>query len=553
MAPPRVKWLDWTEEAFRQARAEDKPVILFISAAWCHGCRLMEETTYGDGEVAGLIGRDYVPVRVDSDRRPDINERYNMGGWPTTAFLTPSGDLLGGTTYVGRDQMRQLLSQLKTGYAAHKDRLAEEIARRESQATQVIERESPGLSALSMEVFRKTVRGILATFDASHAGFGRAPKFPMVSSLRAVLMALHETGGADFEQVFTRTLDAMGDLGMYDAEEGGFFHYATNDTWTAARFEKIGEDNADLIRLYLDASVVTGRDKYAVRALHALDWVRMKLYDPSRGVFRGSQAGDEEYYVVPAGERSRCAPPAVDPTLYVPTGAAMASACLRAAEVLGVADFGKMALRCLDFLLRECVRDGDVAHYHDGEPRVFGLARDRIALGEALLDAFDHTGESRYLDAARDAGDQLVARFWSEKERGIVDRRCGASDVGELARPRRSIEENGRAAGLMARLWRHGAGDRFGEGARKILLSWPDFLDGYGHFTADYAMAADWLVRVHTEITVGAPALRAAALRPFVPRRVVRPGPSGGGAVARGEHRVEASTAAEVARALERP
>jgi uncharacterized protein YyaL (SSP411 family) len=281
--------------------------------------------------------------------------------------------------------------------------------------------------------------------------------------------------------------------------------------------------------------------------------VREKLFDPERGVFRGSQAGDEDYYLVPASERARGAAPPVDPTIYTPTCSSMVSAFLRAAQVLGVREFEEAALRCLEFLLGECVRPEGVAHYHDGGPRVFGLARDRIALGTALLDAYDHTGDERYLRAAGESGLALLSRFWSDSERGIVDRLPEPSDRGELARPRRSIDENGKAAEVLARLWRRGAGDGFGEGAKRILLAWPDFLDGYGHFTADYAMAADWVIRAPVEIVVGAPALRAAALRPYVPRRVVRTDGSGKVTVARGTARLEASTPEEVLRALEGP
>src|SRR5262245_43056037 len=192
----------------------------------------MDETTYGDAEVAGLLNQGYVAVRVDTDRRPDINERYNMGGWPTTAFLTPRGDLLGGTTFVPRDQMKQLLVQLKVGYQRERHRLKDEISRRDEKIAQVLERAPAGVPALTIEIFRKTVRGIVATFDTLHGGFGNAPKFPLVASLRVVLQALYETQGPDFQQVILRTLDAMGDRGMFDSVAGGFFHYVTNDVWS---------------------------------------------------------------------------------------------------------------------------------------------------------------------------------------------------------------------------------------------------------------------------------------------------------------------------------
>ena len=131
MTGDAVRWYEWSEEAFRKAQAEDKPIVMDLVAPWSHGCRVMNKETYGDAAVIEALNRDYVPVRVDSDRRPDINDRYNLGGWPTTAFLTPNADLLGGATYVAADQMRQLLVQLKVGYAANKHRLAEEIAKRD--------------------------------------------------------------------------------------------------------------------------------------------------------------------------------------------------------------------------------------------------------------------------------------------------------------------------------------------------------------------------------------------------------------------------------------
>jgi hypothetical protein len=511
----KVRWFDWADEAFLKAQAEDKPIVLNLGAAWCHGCRVMDESTYGDDGVAELLNRDYVPVRVDSDRRPDINDRYNMGGWPTTAFLTPRGDLLGGTTFVPRDQMKQLLAQLKVGYERERHRLRDEIARRDEKIALVLERAPSGPPALTIEIFRKTVRGIVATFDPVHAGFGNAPKFPLVPSLRVVLQALYETQGPDFQQVVCRTLDAMGDRGMFDAVAGGFFHYVTNDVWSAPRFEKIGEDNAALVALYLDASLVTGQEKYALRAHQALGWVRAALWDEARGIFFSSQAADEEYYTLPAAERARRAAPAVDPTVFTPAAAALASAGLRASQVLGDGAWAAMGLRALDFLLRECVTGEGVAHYHDGRPRVFTLLRDPVALATALLDAYDHTGEARYRDRAREILEALPGKFWWEAEKGLADRAVDAIDRGELARLRKQIHENSLAAGAFARLWRLEGNEEHRRWAERLLLSFPDFLDGYGHTTAEYALAADWIARAPQEVARG-------QLKDYVPRRLVK-------------------------------
>ena len=321
----KVGWLEWGEEAFRRAEGEDKPVVLFITASWCAPGHEMERTTFDDDEVATLLNRDYVPIRIDSDRRPDINERYNLDGWPTTAFLTPRGSIIGGGTFMAAQDLRVLLVKLLGGYRSHREQIEEEIARREEKIAKVLQSKHTGLAKLTPEVFRKTVRGIVAGFDPVNAGFGKAPKFPMVSCLRVVLQALAETGGADFGNVLTRTLDAMGDRGMYDAVEGGFFHCVTNDTWAIPRFEKMGEDNAGLITLYLDASLVTGEEKYRDKALHAAAWVRTRLSDPDRGVFYGSQASDSDYYMTSVDDRKRREPPPVSCAASRPSTSARSS------------------------------------------------------------------------------------------------------------------------------------------------------------------------------------------------------------------------------------
>ncbi len=514
MGPSAVAWSEWSDEAFARARAEDKPVVLDLGAAWCWGSAVMDRETYGDPEVAAILNRDYVPVRVDSERRPDLHERYTLGGWPTTAFLTPDGRLMGGATYVDRDQMKRLLVQLKDGFSRNRGRIDEEIARRDAKIAEVLGRELPGVAALTMEVFRKTVRGIVGTFDTLHAGFGEAPKFPLVASLRIVLQAWQETEGPDLEAVLVRTLDAMGDRGMYDHERGGFFHYVTNNLWTAPRFEKLAEDNAELIRLYLDAGVATGNEAYVAKAVHAMGWATESLLDPGRGVFAGSQRGDDEYYGASPRERALREPPPVDPTVFTPASAAMAGAWIRAAEVLGDEGLAQTALRGLDWLLGNVVRDGKVAHYHDGEPRVFELGRDPAALAAALLDAHEHTGAPRWLEAAGGLLEGIPGRFYSEVERGLVDRAVDAGGVGDLARPRKILAENAAAAEAFARLWAETGEAEHRGWAERLLRAFPDFLDGYGHDTAEYALAADRLVRAPRDV-------RPDGLRGYVPRRRV--------------------------------
>src|SRR5689334_13009258 len=115
-SPIGVAWQPWSGAAFARARDEQKPVLLSISAAWCHSCHEMDRTSYADPEIAAFINDRFVPIRVDADDRPDISERYSLGGWPTTAFLTAGGDILGGGTFVPRERMRGVLMRVEQAF-----------------------------------------------------------------------------------------------------------------------------------------------------------------------------------------------------------------------------------------------------------------------------------------------------------------------------------------------------------------------------------------------------------------------------------------------------
>ena len=131
MAHGLVNWREWGRDAFGEAERDGKLVLLDISAVWCHWCHVMDETTYSDPEVIQLINDRYIAIRVDNDERPDVNRRYNLGGWPTTAFLTPDGELLTGGTYIPPAQMRGYLNQVSDAYTNSKDQILQPGKRNE--------------------------------------------------------------------------------------------------------------------------------------------------------------------------------------------------------------------------------------------------------------------------------------------------------------------------------------------------------------------------------------------------------------------------------------
>ena len=110
-----IQWLEWADETFESAEEQHKPVLLFITSSWCRWCRTMEQETFSSSEVVERIEKSFIPIHVDADKRPDINARYNLGGWPTTAFLTPGGEVITGGTFFHAQELSLLLEKIAHG------------------------------------------------------------------------------------------------------------------------------------------------------------------------------------------------------------------------------------------------------------------------------------------------------------------------------------------------------------------------------------------------------------------------------------------------------
>jgi len=169
-----INWEPWGEEAFQRSAREKKPVLLSISAVWCHWCHVMDETSYSDAAVIDLLNRKYILVRVDSDRNPDINRRYNQGGWPTTAFLNSEGRLLAGATYLPPETMRKALERISELYADHGEEAGEPAGGSLLQET--------AKSALDPDTVKASGALLLRSWDRTYGGLGTAAKFPQVDT-----------------------------------------------------------------------------------------------------------------------------------------------------------------------------------------------------------------------------------------------------------------------------------------------------------------------------------------------------------------------------------
>lgn len=478
-----VAWLPWSAAAFARARAERAPVLLHIGAAWCRWSARMSRTTYRDPAVCRLVERAFVPVRVDADRRPDINERYNLGGWPTTVFLTPAGGLLGGETYVDAARMTALLERVAEAFARRRDEV-------DAPRTPPAAGRSSDPPAGGRDLDGWLEQHLLDRFDPRHGGFGAAPKHVHAAAVR---FALRRSGaaGAPLREVASRTLDAIGWGGLYDEVDGGVFRYCAARDWTAPHVEKLLAVNAGVLELLLEGCVALGEPRYRERAAHLLRYVVGTLADREAGGFFASQYADADYYTTPADERGRLAGPPVDRSVYAAGTARMAGALLRAAEVFGDSSLVEFAVTSLERVAGETYeRGGGVAHaVGDGEI-ARGLLADQVAVSDALLDLYGATERDVYLDLAQELMRFCLRALWDARRGGFVDRVVADDDVGLLREPLRPFAANCTAVRVLARLGRLTGADDFRERAAATLESLLPETRPRGVDAAPWALAA---------------------------------------------------------------
>jgi uncharacterized protein YyaL (SSP411 family) len=406
-----VQWRSWGPEALEEARKKNRLVLLSLSAVWCHWCHVMDETTYSNDEIIAYINEHFIPVRVDADLRPDIDSLYNQGGWPSTAILTPQGEVISGGNYIPPEEMLARLKRAAALFSTDRttivDRLEEVKAMKElGRIRETGHRSLPDKGELD-----KITEVLKNSFDNIHGGFGHNQKFPNPDAIDFLLSRYSRNKDESIKKIITKTLDGMAKGGLYDKVEGGFFRYATKPDWSEPHFEKMLEVNACLIRNYADASQVFNSNEYLAVVRESIRFVQARLYDPASGALYGSQDADESYYN--KQERKGLRPPFVDTTTYADASSLMISALIAAYNATGEALYLDMAVKSAEFLLRN-VSAGDEGVFHafrNGAPSLKGLLSDNALFGSAMLDLYNTTGERRYLRTAQEIGRLVSSRY----------------------------------------------------------------------------------------------------------------------------------------------
>jgi len=301
-----VDWYPWSPEAFERARAEDKPLLLSVGYSACHWCHVMERESFENEEIAALMNRLFVNVKVDREERPDVDQIYMQavqsmtghGGWPMTVFLTPEGVPFYGGTYFppedrhGMPAFPRLIQGVAEAYRARRGEVVEAGKQRLEQREQG-ERLRGSATILTDDILFSAYQALSGDFDAREGGMGRAPKFPQPMNWELLLRVWKRTGNARALEMVRLTLTKMARGGMYDQLGGGFHRYSVDGQWLVPHFEKMLYDNGQLASLYLHGWLATGNVEYRRICEETLDYILREVTHPSGGFFSAQDADSE--------------------------------------------------------------------------------------------------------------------------------------------------------------------------------------------------------------------------------------------------------------------
>ena len=317
-----VDWYPWSDEALERAKKENKLIFLSVGYSTCYWCHVMERRVFSNPEIAEMMNKDFINIKIDREERPDLDEIYmtatqlltQRGGWPNSVFLTPdlkpfyAGTYFPPTDMPGRPGFPTILDAVHEAWVTREAEVIESA----NQISDTIEMAtSRGFTALTAKPLnRSLITGALdylrTAYSHAYGGFGNAPKFPSPANLELLLSEYERTPDAEVLEMVKHTLDMMAYGGMYDQIGGGFHRYSVDAKWLVPHFEKMLYDNAQLAKVYLRAYQLTQEPRYQRVAEEIFGFVFREMTSPEGGFYSAldaeTDAEEGKYYVWTADE-----------------------------------------------------------------------------------------------------------------------------------------------------------------------------------------------------------------------------------------------------------
>lgn len=529
-----IDWQPWGADAFERAEAEGRLILLSGAAHWCADCRALNHGVLADRGILRLVREQLLPVRFDADRLPHVRDRYNAGGWPIIALLTPAGEILWIGSPSTAHELESVTERVLDAWTKRREEIDREIERRRMAAQ--ANRKRRGTSGI---IRRESADDVLTaaqqTFDDRNGGWGESPKYLPPDAVVLLYVAGARHDNPDWARMASHTLDGVAAGELHDKVAGGFFRMAHGADWTTPSTEKLLEANAWALRAFAFGAHVEDRPDRVRIVEDTVAWADRTLRLPN-GLWGGSQAADPEYYARPADERAGGDAPAVDNAVFTDACAEWIAALAEAGGRLGRTAWVEDASAALTTLLdRMDAGDGLLYHYReaDGTCHTPGLLSDVVEAGRACLAVAQATGQMEFVRHARRLAETLRGQFWAE-DGGFEDLVEGCVErTGALRYHERPFELNAVAAGFLVDLTLATEERSHRALAERTLALLSPMAGRYGVNGATFALATEHFFEPPTRIVIagageGAGALRQAALALPVADRQVWSLPEGG-------------------------
>lgn len=295
-----VWWYAWGENAFQAAKDQDKLIFLSIGYSTCHWCHVMEKKSFEKEDVAAILNKDYISIKVDREERPDVDKIYmgalytmrQRGGWPLTIVMTPDLKPFFGGTYFPRKKLKTILTKLAESWKTDRSQI-NKVSENIYKTLQNIHTLKAGDVELNDTILKTAYDKYVKRFDFKDGGFGKQPKFPPTMRLKVLLRIYNRTGNRKALSMVEKTLDKMARGGMYDHLGGGFHRYSTDKVWLVPHFEKMLYDNASLSQIYLETYQITKKPFYAAVVKETLDYILRDMTGSDGGFYSAEDADSE--------------------------------------------------------------------------------------------------------------------------------------------------------------------------------------------------------------------------------------------------------------------
>ncbi len=297
-----VDWHPYGDEALELARTTNRPLLVSIGYSACHWCHVMEHESFSNPEVAEVMNREFVCIKVDREERPDVDQVFmaavqllhNSGGWPLNCFALPDGRPFWGGTYFRPTQWMELLEQISELFKRSFLEVEQQAVRLAEGTSEMSIIDAPAdTSQPDLNFIDEIYNQLSLRFDTELGGTIGAPKFPMPVVWEFVASYFQVKQLPEAIQQLSLTLEKMAMGGIFDQIGGGFARYSVDTLWKVPHFEKMLYDNAQLVSLYAKTYALSADELLRESLDKTLGFIE-KEFTAEEGYFYSALDADSE-------------------------------------------------------------------------------------------------------------------------------------------------------------------------------------------------------------------------------------------------------------------